>query len=197
MNSTQLKLDKFLTRDDPSSRPVLACNSNSLQVMDLGCSRADQSETIFSQSFVGHHDGKMPSLPDSSGRWRPNQRPFVLPPMTKNSIGTTSMRTIQLIDPIMAPSAPISTLKHIQSAQNLFSIGKRMPEIEIALKQLVSNMETCPRAEEEAPQPLTLRNVTLHGYQRHALAWMQWREMNPPFGGLEDACFSNDNWVFV
>ena len=93
------------------------------------------------------------------------------------------MRTIQLIDPIMAPTVPISTLKHIQSAQNLFSIGKRMPEIELALKQLVANMETCPRAEEESPQPLSLRNVTLHGYQRHALAWMQWREMNPPFGG--------------
>lgn len=71
----------------------------------------------------------------------------------------------------------------MQSAQNLFSIGKRMPEVEIALKQLISNMEQCPRPEQEAPQPLSLKNVTLHGYQKHALAWMEWRESNPPFGG--------------
>jgi hypothetical protein len=58
-----------------------------------------------------------------------------------------------------------------------------MPEVETALKQLVANMEKCPRPEEELPQPLSLRNVTLHGYQRHALAWMKWRESNPPFGG--------------
>jgi hypothetical protein len=94
------------------------------------------------------------------------------------------MRTIQLIDPLITgPTPTMSSLKHIQSAQNLFSIGKRMPEIEIALKQLVANMEKCPRPEEELPQPLSLRNVTLHGYQRHALAWMKWRESNPPFGG--------------
>ena len=71
----------------------------------------------------------------------------------------------------------------MQSAQNLFSIGKRMPEVEIALKQLISNMEQCPRPEQEAPQPLSFKNVTLHGYQKHALAWMEWRESNPPFGG--------------
>ena len=93
------------------------------------------------------------------------------------------MRTIQLIDPLITPVPTMSSLKHMQSAQNLFSIGKRMPEIEIALKQLIANMEKCPRPEQELPQPLSLRNVTLHGYQRHALAWMEWREMNPPFGG--------------
>jgi hypothetical protein len=86
------------------------------------------------------------------------------------------MRTIQFIDPIITPTPTISSMKHIQSTQNLFSIGKRMPEIEIALKKLIANMEKCP-------QPLSLRSVTLHGYQRHALAWMEWREMNPPFGG--------------
>ena len=94
------------------------------------------------------------------------------------------MRTIQLIDPIIEPASKISSLKHIQSAQNLFSIGKRMPEIEIALKQLISNMEKCPRSEQELSQPLSLRNITLYGYQRHALAWMEWREQNPPFGGI-------------
>lgn len=97
------------------------------------------------------------------------------------------MRTIQLIDPMITPlptTTTISSLKHIQSAQNLFSIGKRMPEVEVALKQLVANMEKCPRPEQELPQPLSLRNVTLHAYQRHALAWMEWRELNPPFGGI-------------
>lgn len=93
------------------------------------------------------------------------------------------MRTIQFIDPLITPIAPSSTLKHMQSAQNLFSIGKRMPEVELALKQLIADMERCPRPEQERPQPLSLRNVTLHGYQRHALAWMEWRETNSPYGG--------------
>lgn len=118
-----------------------------------------------------------------NGRWQPASRPLVVPSLKKNTPATTSMRTIQIIDPSMVPAPPTSSLKHMQSAQNLFSIGKRMPEVEMALKQLVANMETCPRPEEEAPQPLSLRNVTLHGYQRHALAWMHWREINPPFGG--------------
>ncbi len=100
------------------------------------------------------------------------------------------MRTIQLIDPLITPTPTISSLKHIQSAQNLFSIGKRMPEVEIALKQLITNMETCPQPEEELPQPLSLRNVTLHRYQRHALAWMEWRETNPPFGGTKNPSIS-------
>jgi hypothetical protein len=100
------------------------------------------------------------------------------------------MRTIQLIDPTVTPTPIISSLKHIQSTQNLFSIGKRMPEIEIALKQIVANMETCPRTEQELPQPLSLRNVTLHRYQRHALAWMEWREANPPFGGQRTSSIS-------
>ena len=93
------------------------------------------------------------------------------------------MRTIQIIDPIITPPTVSGGLKHIQSAQNLFSIGKRMPEVEVALKQLIANMETCPRPDEELPQPVSLRQVTLHGYQKHALAWMRWRESNPPFGG--------------
>ena len=138
------------------------------------------NEYFSKQTATSRPNPTLSSFPVSSERWRPNQRPFVLPPMTKNSATTTSMRTIQLIDPLVAPA---STLKHIQSAQNLFSIGTRMPEVEVALKQLVANMETCPRPDEEAPQPLSLRNVTLHGYQRHALTWMQWRENNPPFGG--------------
>lgn len=133
---------------------------------------------------MGNPDMKLsafPALP--SARWRPNQRPFVLPPSSMTSNATSSMRTIQLIDPLMAPPPTTNSLKHIQSTQNLFSIGKRMPEVELALKQLIANMEKCPRPEEESPQPLSLRNVTLHGYQRHALAWMEWREANPPFGG--------------
>ena len=103
-------------------------------------------------------------------------------------MSSSAIRTIQVIDPftMQAPvPATISSLKHMQSTQNLFSIGKRMPEVEVALKQLVTNMEKCPRPEQESPQPLSLRNVTLHGYQRHALAWMEWRELNPPFGGRE------------
>ncbi len=132
---------------------------------------------------------KLPSFPISSARWRPNQRPFVLPPSTMKSTSTSSIRTIQVIDPLITPTPTMSSLKHIQSAQNLFSIGSRMPEVEIALKQLIANMEQCPRPEEELPQPLSLRNVTLHGYQRHALAWMEWREMNPPFGGNKQSLF--------
>jgi len=120
-----------------------------------------------------------------SARWKPNQRPFVLPPSSlSKTTSASSIRTIQIIDPVITPiERPITSLKHMQSAQNLFSIGKRMPEVEIALKQLISNMEQCPRPEQEAPQPLSLKNVTLHGYQKHALAWMEWRESNPPFGG--------------
>ncbi len=133
---------------------------------------------------------KLSSFPIPSARWRPNQRPFVLPPSTINSNATSSMRTIQLIDPLITSTSTISSLKHIQSAQNLFSIGKRMPEVEIALKQLITNMETCPQPEEELPQPLSLRNVTLHRYQRHALAWMEWRETNPPFGGTKNPSIS-------
>lgn len=87
--------------------------------------------------------------------------------------------------PASTTTTTLSSLKHMQSTQNLFSIGKRMPEVEVALKQLITNMEKCPRPEQESPQPLSLRNVTLHGYQRHALAWMEWRELNPPFGGTE------------
>jgi hypothetical protein len=136
---------------------------------------------------------KLSSFPISSARWRPNQRPFVLPPSTVNFNTASSMRTIQLIDPLITPTPTISSLKHIQSAQNLFSIGKRMPEVELALKQLIANMEKCPRPEQELPQPLSLRNVTLHGYQRHALAWMEWRETNPPFGGRDKTL----NFIFV
>jgi len=125
-----------------------------------------------------------------TAHWRPNQRPFVLPSSTINSNASSSMRTIQFIDPIIGPTSTISSLKHIQSTQNLFSIGKRMPEIETALKQLIANMENCPQPEQELPQPLSLRNVTLHGYQRHALAWMEWREANPPFGDKTKPCIS-------
>ena len=96
----------------------------------------------------------------------------------------------------MPPPAPTASgMKHIQSAQNLFSIGKRMPEVEVALKQLIANMEKCPRPDEELPQPLSLRNVTLHGYQRHALAWMEWREFNPPFGGMRERRLMNKTRV--
>lgn len=161
MNTTQLKLDKYLSRDAAGPlKPILLPKPND-----------SKGFSSFSTSLSSRPDGT--TGPDRS-QWRP---------MTKNTYATTSMRTIQIIDPSMIPSAPVSTLKHMQSVQNLFSIGKRMPEIEIALKQLIANMETCPRADEEAIQPLSLRNVTLHGYQRHALAWMQWRETNPPFGG--------------
>ena len=157
MNTTQLKLDKYLSRDATGpSKPFLLPKPPEIKGFSTISNRSDGT-----------------AGPDRS-QWRP---------MTKNTYATTSMRTIQIIDLTMVPSAPVSTLKHMQSVQNLFSIGKRMPEIEIALKQLIANMETCPRAEEEAIQPLSLRNVTLHGYQRHALAWMQWRETNPPFGG--------------
>lgn len=124
-----------------------------------------------------------PLPPSSTSRWQPNQHPLVHPSSSMASKSTSCLRTIQIIDPVANPIPGISSLKHMQSAQNLFSIGKRMPEVEIALKQLIANMEKCPRPEEELPQPLSLRNVTLHGYQRHALAWMQWRETNPPFGG--------------
>ena len=170
MNTNQLKLDKFWSRDAPPPA-------------------GPPKSFLFSKP--NENKGFPPSAPSTAAssthrtEWKPIQRPVVLQPLTKNTPATTSMRTIQVIDLTMVPPAPTGTLKHMQSAQNLFSIGKRMPEIEIALKQLVANMETCPRAEEEAPQPLSLRNVTLHGYQRHALAWMRWRESNPPFGGKE------------
>lgn len=126
------------------------------------------------------HKESTSAKPDSTTN-EPNQ----WRPLSKNTFATTSMRTIQIIDPIItAPSSSKTGLKHIQSTQNLFSIGKRMPEIEVALKQILANMETCPKPEDELPQPVSLQKVNLHGYQRHALAWMQWREANPPFGGL-------------
>ncbi|CAF0755680.1 unnamed protein product [Adineta steineri] len=154
MDFTQLKLDKFWNNRQPSSQSTLFSNKNEVKASTINT--------------------------DPSARWRPNQ----LPSLTKNSITTTSMRTIQIIDPLITPIPTMSSLKHMQSAQNLFSIGKRMPEIEIALKQLIADMEKCPRPEQESPQPLSLRNVTLHGYQRHALAWMEWRETTVPFGGI-------------
>ncbi|CAF0722063.1 unnamed protein product [Adineta steineri] len=154
MDFTQLKLDKFWNNRQPSSQSTLFSNKNEVKASTINT--------------------------NPSARWRPNQ----LPQLTKNSTTTTSMRTIQIIDPLITPIPTMSSLKHMQSAQNLFSIGKRMPEIEIALKQLIADMEKCPRPEQESPQPLSLRNVTLHGYQRHALAWMEWRETTVPFGGI-------------
>ncbi|CAF2516810.1 unnamed protein product [Rotaria sp. Silwood2] len=165
MSSTQLKLNELWSRPEPPSK--LGSFSNTTEI----------------KTSIGNPNVKLSAFPMPTARWRPNQRPFVLPPQATNSNGTSSMRTIQIIDPIITPTPTISSLKHIQSAQNLFSIGKRMPEVEVALKQLIANMEKCPRPEQESPQPLSLRNVTLHGYQRHALAWMEWRESNPPFGG--------------
>jgi hypothetical protein len=164
MSSTQLKLDQFWSQHEPSSKPAPFSNTNEIKA-----------------------NVKLPSFSIPSARWQPNQRPLVVPSSTFKSISTSSIRTIQLIDPFTmpTPTPTISSLKHIQSTQNLFSIGTRMPEVEIALKQLIANMEKCPRSEEELPQPLSLRNVTLHGYQRHALAWREWRELNPPFGGME------------
>ncbi|CAF3539678.1 unnamed protein product [Rotaria socialis] len=168
MSSIQLKLDKIWNRSDPPSKPDVFANVNEIK------------------TSIGNTESKSSSFAMPAARWRPNQRPFVLPPPTINSNSTSSMRTIQLIDPMITPMPTTSTssLKHFQSAQNLFSIGKRMPEVEVALTQLVANMEKCPRPEQELPQPLSLRNVTLHGYQRHAIAWMEWRESNPPFGGI-------------
>ncbi|CAF0970103.1 unnamed protein product [Adineta ricciae] len=166
MSLSQVKIDKLWTRVDPSAKPNPFLNSQEIK-------------TTTTNTNV-----KIPSVTQPIHRWRPNQPLFTLPPLTKNTHTTTSMRTIQVIDPIITPSVPISSLKHMQSAQNLFSIGKRMPEVELALKQLIADMERCPRPEEELPQPLSLRDVTLHGYQRHALAWMQWRESNSPYGGI-------------
>ena len=153
MSSTQLKLDQFWNRHEPPSSKPAPFSNTNIKP--------------HAPSFL---------MPPPPSRYKP-----ILP----SSTSTSSIRTIQIIDPftMQAPTQTMSTLKHYQSAQNLFSIGNRMPEVEAALKQLVANMEKCPRPEEELPQPLSLRNVTLHGYQRHALAWMEWRELNPPSGG--------------
>ncbi|XP_067936889.1 transcription termination factor 2-like [Watersipora subatra] len=68
--------------------------------------------------------------------------------------------------------------------------GKRMEQVNTitteALEALAKQLNNCPTAEEELPDPKHLR-VNLMTHQRQALAWLRWRErQQPPSGILAD-----------
>ncbi|XP_050336694.1 transcription termination factor 2 [Bactrocera neohumeralis] len=51
------------------------------------------------------------------------------------------------------------------------------------LKDIHSSLKTCPTEDVLAEDPVGLR-VTLMNHQKHALAWMNWRENQKPRGGI-------------
>ncbi|XP_047456067.1 transcription termination factor 2 [Mugil cephalus] len=52
-----------------------------------------------------------------------------------------------------------------------------------AIDHLHKSLESCPDAEDEAPDPKGIK-VTLLPHQRRALAWLLWREGQKPAGGI-------------
>ncbi|XP_005107364.1 transcription termination factor 2 [Aplysia californica] len=66
------------------------------------------------------------------------------------------------------------------TAQRLREVGSITTE---AIDKLHKQLETCPSDETETPDPAGL-NVTLMPHQRHALAWLSWREQQHPPGGI-------------
>ncbi|CAF1198971.1 unnamed protein product [Didymodactylos carnosus] len=120
------------------------------------------------QTYIHDHF----SLSSSSSRWRPNQSTGGSQQQPKLIGLTTVPRTNN-------PTSTVSKFQLISSADT-----RRMPEVEIALKQLLLNIQTSPKEGDEIQEPITLKEVQLHPYQRYALAWMNWREQTAPSGGI-------------
>lgn len=51
------------------------------------------------------------------------------------------------------------------------------------MQDIHSSLKTCPTEDILAEDPVGLR-VTLMNHQKHALAWMNWRENQKPRGGI-------------
>lgn len=99
------------------------------------------------------------------------------------------------ISPKREPSEPkpqsweeiLSGLNSVQPVhtgeQGLNTFYQQKTETLKRLKTMHEAMESCPTEDKLAPTPDGL-NIELMSHQRHALAWMTWRERQRPRGGI-------------
>uniref|UniRef100_A0A0L8GVD2 CCHC-type domain-containing protein n=1 Tax=Octopus bimaculoides TaxID=37653 RepID=A0A0L8GVD2_OCTBM len=84
----------------------------------------------------------------------------------------------------------VTRLEEVRNAMdkitNSLHEGESQINIDSCLSLIIRQLKTCPKEDEEEEDPRGLK-VSLMPHQKHALAWLLWRQKQNPSGGILDS----------